>query len=249
MVYGVILASGVGNRMGTKLPKQFLEIAGIPVIAYTIYSMLAVSQIDSIIIVSHPDYIEKTHEILKQYFDNDDNKKIKVIAGGKERIDSIDNAVTEVTASNSVGQDDIIIFHDAVRPFVTRRILESSITGAHEKGAVVAGIPAVDTMLYSEDGSRVDDIPERSRLFNGQAPDTFRLELFLRLRNALSEEDRKKVFGTSKLCELNGEPIYIIPGDEMNFKITTPADMKKAEAYLALIEEENNESFKFKRNR
>lgn len=249
MVYGVILASGIGSRMGAKLPKQFLDIDGVPVIAYTIGSMLSVPQIDSIIIVSHPYYLDKMDEILRYYFSEEETARIKVIPGGKERIDSIDNAVDEVVSSNDIGTDDVIIFHDAVRPFVTRKILEDSITGAIEKGAVVAGLPVVDTMLFSEDGVRVDDIPDRSKIFNGQAPDTFRLEYFLQLRNTLSDEDRKKVFGTSKLCELNGKPIYMIPGDELNFKITTPADLKKAEIYLSLMKEENNESFKFKRNR
>lgn len=250
MVYGVILASGVGSRMGTKIPKQFLEIDGIPVIAYTICSMLSVSRIDNIIIVSHPHYLDKTEEIIKAFFSVKEIERIKVIPGGKERIDSIDNAVEKVVSLKKVEADDVIIFHDAVRPFVTKTILENSISGALDKGAVVAGLPVVDTMLFSEDGKRVDVIPDRSKIFSGQAPDTFRLKYFLQLRNSISEEDRRTVFGTSKICELNGKPVYMVPGDEMNFKITTPADLRKAELYLTLMKEDkNNESFKFNRNR
>ena len=249
MIYGVILASGVGSRMKEKIPKQFIKIDGIPIIAYTVYSLCNVKRIDLIIIVCHPDYIEDAREIVDVFFSEEDKARIVLITGGKERIDSIDNAISYIVKTTEIGEEDIIIFHDAVRPFVTREILENSIDGAREKGATVAGLAAVDTMLVSEDGNLVDDIPDRSKLFNGQAPDSFRLKLFLQMRSNIDDERRKEVFGTSKICELNNAPIYMIPGDELNFKITTPNDLKKAKFYLSLIKEEDHESFKFARNK
>ncbi len=249
MVYGVILASGVGNRMKSEIPKQFLELSGVPILAYTVWSFLQVRNVDEIILVCHPNYLDHARSILDKYFDPEQTQNILLIPGGKERIDSIDNAVKDIVSRHAVEEDDVIIIHDAVRPFVTKRILEDSIIGAREKNAVVAGLPAIDTMLFSEDGERVDDIPDRSKLFNGQAPDSFRLKFFIQLRDNLTEEEKKEVFGTSKLCELNHVPIFMIPGDELNFKITTPSDLKKAEFYLSLMQKENNESFKFTRSK
>ena len=249
MVFGVILASGIGSRMKMDIPKQFIELEGVPIIAYTIFSLVKATVIDKIIIVNHPDYIDFTREIIATHFAEEDIKRITIIGGGKERIDSIDNAVSHVVNTEQISDEDIILFHDAVRPFISQKIIKDSINGALKYGATVAGLSVVDTMLVSKDGKRVDYIPDRSTLFNGQSPDTFRLAYFIELRSNISDEDKKSVFGTSKICELNNKPIFIIPGDEMNFKITTPSDLKKAQFYLKSMREDDYESFKFARSR
>ena len=122
--------------------------------------------------------------------------------------------------------DDVIVIHDAVRPLVTEKILNDSIDAAAAYGACVCGVPAVDTMLYSEDGKVVTDIPERSKLYNGQAPDSFSLPRFLEMQNNLTEEQKKMITGTSQICTMNHQPIYIIDGDPLNFKLTTDGDLR-----------------------
>jgi 2-C-methyl-D-erythritol 4-phosphate cytidylyltransferase len=249
MVYGVILASGIGSRMKSEIPKQFLQLDGVPIVIFTIFAMISMPRIDHIVLVSHPDYIDYVNDLLADYLSDSLREKISVIAGGKERIDSIDNAVSSITSAGTICPEDVIIFHDAVRPFVTHKILSDSIDGALACGAAVAGLPAVDTMLYSENGKYVDSIPDRARLYNGQAPDSFRLEYFIKLRNNICENDKSKVFGTSQICQLNQAPMAIIPGDEINFKVTTPRDLRKAEFYLKVLKEEDNESIRFMRDR
>ena len=100
-----------------------------------------------------------------------------------------------------------------------------SIDAAGTYGACVCGLPAVDTMLYSEDGKVVTTIPERSKLFNGQAPDSFSLPRFLEMQANLTEEQREVITGTSQICTMNNQPIYIIEGDPLNFKLTTDGDL------------------------
>ncbi|MEG0291416.1 MAG: 2-C-methyl-D-erythritol 4-phosphate cytidylyltransferase [Anaerovoracaceae bacterium] len=232
MVYGVILASGVGKRMGADIPKQYLEVCGKPIILYTITSMLKCKRIDYIYIAVSAPYVDYIKKLTRENFSDFDNKKFKIVVGGKERIDTINNVTNAILDQNTITDDDVIIFHDAVRPFVSKQILEDSIDGAREKGATVAGTKAVDTMLFSIDGIEVNSIPDRSTLFHGQAPDSFRLNYFLELRDNLTEEQKSKITGTSQFCTYNNKPIYLIQGDDLNFKITTVADLERAETII-----------------
>ena len=196
MIYGAMLAGGVGSRMKSAvIPKQFLEVDGKPIIIYTLQNMLKVDRFDYIYIATHKDYLaymKVTDAILKD---------------------------------EGVHEDDVIVIHDAVRPLVTEKILNDSIDAAGTYGACVCGLPAVDTMLYSEDGKVVTTIPERSKLFNGQAPDSFSLPRFLEMQANLTEEQREVITGTSQICTMNNQPIYIIEGDPLNFKLTTDGDL------------------------
>ena len=140
-------------------------------------------------------------------------------------MDSIHNVTDAILKDEGVHEDDVIVIHDAVRPLVTEKILNDSIDAAGTYGACVCGLPAVDTMLYSEDGKVVTTIPERSKLFNGQAPDSFSLPRFLEMQANLTEEQREVITGTSQICTMNNKPIYIIEGDPLNFKLPTDADL------------------------
>lgn len=239
MIYGVILASGVGKRMGANIPKQYISIQGKPLIIYTIESMLKVKRIDKICIAVSNDYVEYMSNILEQYFKTEQRNKMKIIEGGAERIDTINNVTKSIVSERQVEENDIVIFHDAVRPFVTTKIIEDSIEGVMKYGATVAGIPAVDTMLFSQDGCEVDSIPDRATIFHGQAPDSFRLKYFLELAENLTEDQKKNLTGTSQFCTCNNKPIYIIKGDPLNFKITTKDDLIRAEMIINKMKEEN----------
>lgn len=239
MVYGVILASGVGKRMGADIPKQYIKIAGKPIIIYTIESMLRVERIDMIYIAVSRAYVEYMKEMLDKYFELTQIKKMIIVEGGAERIDTINNVTASIMINRYIEDDDVIIFHDAVRPFVTRKILEDSIDGVLKYGATVAGLPAVDTMLCSQDGCKVDSIPVRSTIFHGQAPDSFRLKYFLELAENLTDDQKKNLTGTSQFCIYNNRPIYLIEGDPINFKITTKDDLIRAEMIVNGMEEKN----------
>ena len=228
MNYGVILASGSGTRMkNIDIPKQYYEIDNKPIILYTLDSMLSSNLFDKIYIAIQKEYEELLNNYLNKYISSDNMNIIKIVYGGKERIDTIHNVIDSISLNN-ISDDDIVVIHDAVRPFVTKKILEDSINGARKYGAVVAGIPAEDTMLISGDGVNVDEIPNRKLLYKGQAPDSFRLNTLIELESKLTDDIKKRITGTSQICIFNGYPIRMIMGDAINFKITTDGDLDMA---------------------
>lgn len=224
MIYGAMLAGGSGTRIKTSvIPKQFIEINGQPIILYTLKNMLRVERFDYIYIAVRDDYKDY---LRKQVEENIEQKhKVRIISGGKERIDSINSVTGAIVSDNGLREDDVIVIHDAVRPFVTEKILNDSIDCAAQYGACVCGLPCADTILHSKSGKIVEDIPNRAELFSGQAPDSFRLMHFIDMKNNLTEEQKKVITGTSQICTFNNQPIYIIEGDAINFKITTDSDL------------------------
>ena len=226
--YGVILASGSGTRMkNIDIPKQYYEIDNKPIIMYTLDSMLSSNMFDKIYIAIQKEYEELLNNLLNKYVSLDNINKIRIVYGGKERIDTIHNVIDSISLNN-ISDDDVVVIHDAVRPFVTKRILEDSISGARKFGAVVAGIPAEDTMLISGDGVKVDEIPNRKLLYKGQAPDSFRIKTLIELESKLTANIKKRITGTSQICTFNNYPIRIVMGDAINFKITTDGDLDMA---------------------
>lgn len=223
MVYAAVLAGGIGSRVKSlDYPKQFYEIQNKPVIIYTIEKLVHSDKIDLVYVAVIESFLEKTKELIKEYHLEE---KTVVITGGENRIDSIDNVITAILDSHSVTNDDIILIHDAVRPFITDKIILDSINGARKFGATVACVPAVDTIVSSKDREVVDFIPPRQELFCGQAPDTFRLKEFIEMKNNLTDEQRLLATGTSQICTFNNKKIYLIEGDVLNFKITTDLDL------------------------
>lgn len=224
MIYGAILAGGSGTRMKSiDIPKQFVEMNGKPIILYTIEHMLVVKRFDYLYIAVHADYLDYMKELTATRVAEPD--KVRILLGGKERMDTIHNVTDAITQDHGIGEEDVIVIHDAARPFVTEQILNDSIDAAAKYGACVAAVPASDTMLHSVSGDVVDDIPVRSEIFHGQAPDSFRLKHFLDMQAALTPEQRAVITGTSQICTMNGQPIHMIAGDPVNFKITTDSDL------------------------
>ena len=151
MIYGVMLAGGSGTRVkSSKIPKQFIEIGGKPIIIYTLENMLKVKRFDYIYIAVHKDYENYMNEQVKKNIP--ESEKVRIILGGKERMDTINNVTTAITNDNGIHDDDVIVIHDAVRPFVTEKILNDSIDCAAEYGACVCGLPCADTILHSKGG-------------------------------------------------------------------------------------------------
>lgn len=227
MNYGAILAGGTGSRINIlNYPKQFYTIKGKPVIIYTIEKMFFSNMIDIVYVAVNKEYLEETKELLKKYNLSD---KVVLISGGKTRLDTIDNVINEIVRTKEVSEDDIILIHDAVRPFVTNKIINDSIETARKYGACVATIPAVDTIVASKEKKIVDYIPNRNELFCGQSPDTFNLREFIKMEQNLTLEQKRLVTGTSQICTFNNKKIYMVEGDPINFKITTDLDLLLAE--------------------
>lgn len=233
MNYCVLLAAGSGTRIEQiGIPKQFYEINNVPIVIHTLRKFTSLNCFDYIYLAVNEEYSNFMCNLLKKFFEKSILDKISIVLGGTERIDSIHNVIQEINL-NEIHDDDIIVIHDAVRPFVSKKIILENIENANKYGAVVTAVPVNDTILKSENGDYVDSIPVRKMLFNGQSPDSFKLKTFIDLENNLTDNQKKIITGTSQICTLNNYPIKMVEGDNVNFKITTDADLEMAKLILS----------------
>lgn len=229
MNYAAILAGGVGSRSGLDYPKQFYKIEGKPIIIYTIEKIVSSNLMDQVYVAVVADYFDYTKQLLEEYQLQD---QVVLLTGGNTRMETIDRVIEAITNNNEITDRDIILIHDAVRPFITNQIMKDSIEGAMKYGATVATIPVVDTIVASNNQEKVDSIPNRNELFSGQAPDTFRLKEFIQMEQNLTPEQKLLATGTSQVCTFNHKDIYMVKGDPINFKITTATDLLLAEKII-----------------
>ena len=223
MIYAAILAGGSGNRMKADIPKQFLKIGTKPIIIHSINKFLAVQQIDKIYIGVNDEWIDYCQNLIDEYI-LDKSKDIVLVSGGKERYDTLNNLIEKVILDNGENKEDIFVSHDAVRPFVTTKMIEESIIAAKEYGACNTVVPANDTIVISDDAITTDEMPERSKIFLGQCPQSFNLFMLRELLCKLSDDEKKRLTDACKIFILNNRTVKLIKGDASNFKITTQGD-------------------------
>lgn len=234
MIFAGIVAGGCGSRVkSTVIPKQFIEIGGVPVIVRTVRAFLAVDSIDVVYVGIKPDWHEYTDELFERF--EIDSRRVKVIDGGADRNGTVMNIAEAIVAEHGENEGDIILTHDAVRPFVTEKIIKDNIEAMREHSACGTYMPAADTIIRS-DGDKVLETLNRSELYQAQTPQTFRLWELRRNYYSLSEEQRGKLTDTCSVFTACGEEIYLVTGEAMNFKITTDSDLRMAE--MAAVSEE-----------
>ncbi|MBC8948503.1 bifunctional cytidylyltransferase/SDR family oxidoreductase [Xenorhabdus sp. TS4] len=218
----VILASGTGSRFGAKIPKQFVKLAGKPVIQYTLQSFQISKYIDEIIIVTNEMYIDFVNELV---INNDFKKISKVISGGKERYES------SFAAIKSIEEEECnVILHDAVRPFVSQRIIKDCVDALKEFNAIDVVVDPTDTIVKIKNGT-IMSIPDRRFLARGQTPQCFKKTY---IEKAYIEFLKENIKFASDDCGIflryfPNEPIGIVKGDESNFKITHQQDIYLAD--------------------
>lgn len=231
MIYAEILAGGKGTRMGNiNIPKQFITLGEIPVIIHTIEKFLLNDKFEKIIVVSPKEWINYTKDIIKKFIGEDN--RLVVVVGGKDRNESIMSGIHYIESNFGINDDDIIVTHDSVRPFLTHRIIEENIEAALEYGAVDTAIEAVDTIIQSLDGEKINNIPIRDTMYQGQTPQSFNIKKIISLYNDLTEDEKSVLTDACKICALKGEAVKIVKGELFNIKITTPYDLKVAKAIL-----------------
>ena len=230
MTYGVILAGGVGSRMGSEKPKQYLSIGGKPVIVHTIEKFCLYSEFEKVLILCPAQWIGYTKDLVRKYIGED--SKVDVIEGGSVRNETIMNAIKYIEAEGNLNEDTIIVTHDAVRPFVTYRIIEENVAAAKEYGACDTVIPATDTIVESLDGDMISAIPERKLLNQGQTPQSFKALKLKELYESLTSEEKDILTDAAKIFVLKGEKVKLVKGETFNVKITYPYDLAVAEALL-----------------
>ena len=228
MVFAGIVAGGSGTRMkNADKPKQFLELGKIPIIIRTVQAFLECDKIDKIYIGIKSDWHDYTVTLLNIY--RIDSKKVKVIDGGKSRNETVMNIVDSITKEYGCKNGDIILTHDAVRPFVSRKIIEDNIESALKYKACGTYIPAVDTIIKSENGRTADETLKRSELYQAQTPQSFDIGALCGCRNELTSEELNALTDTCGIFTACGIEIQIVQGEPKNFKITTDYDLKIAE--------------------
>ncbi len=222
----IITAGGMGKRMGQ--PKQFLEIAGKPMVEQTISIFEKADCIDEIILVISPEEIEKAKKFKF--------KKIKkIVAGGKERQDSVNNGLKELP-----DDCEIVAIHDGARPFVSVDIIEESVREAKKEGAIVVGVPVKDTIKQLQTSNikhqnkselQIEKTLNRKSLWRAQTPQVFKKEIIVKAYQA--GYNRYQVTDDAMLVEKLGIPVKMAMGSYQNIKITTPEDLKLAKGIIS----------------
>ncbi|WP_273476436.1 2-C-methyl-D-erythritol 4-phosphate cytidylyltransferase [Methanobrevibacter woesei] len=231
MIFAAILAGGVGSRMGNSdVPKQFLNLGDKPILIHTIEKFIINSKFDKILVLTPNNFINSTIDLIKNIEGETD--KIVVLEGGETRNDTIRNAISYIKSNFPIDDDSVIVTHDSVRPFVSHRIIEDNIKMASEYGACDTVIPATDTIVESVDGDTISSIPLRDHYYQGQTPQSFKINKLDSLYNNLSKDEIESLTDAAKIFTLNNEDVFLVEGDVTNIKITYPYDLKLANTIL-----------------
>lgn len=231
MNFAAILAGGKGTRMGSQVkPKQFLELAGKPILIHSVEKFLVMPEFEKVIVLCPESWIEKTKDIIGKHCAL--AEKCTVIAGGSDRNETVAKAVDFIEQAYGLDDDTVLLTHDAVRPFVTYRIIKDNLAAIQNYDACDTVIPCTDTIVESSDGAVLQDVPDRSVLYQGQTPQTFKATTLKRIQDSLSNEEKNTLTDACKICSIKGVPCALVKGEPFNIKITYPSDLKMASALL-----------------
>lgn len=232
MVYAGIVAGGTGSRMGADMPKQFLKIRGEEIILRCVKRFLEVGEIDRIYIAVHPDWLVFTDKLLSDSLKEEQLTRIKTVAGGKDRNASVFSIIDAIASEGALSENDILLSHDAVRPFVSAATIRENISCAMKYTVCTTAVPATDTILFSENNMTISNTLVRSGLWHAQTPQTFRITAMQSAYEKLDEIQRSRLTDVCGIFTAAGKEIRIVGGDVSNIKLTTPFDLKLAEAIL-----------------
>ena len=209
MNIAVILSGGVGTRMGTNIPKQYIEVQGKPVIWYCLKTFIQASCIDEIVIGRAEEWSDYIEELVSSL---NTSKPVLYSNPGETRQYSIYNALLEAQ-KHGAGQNDAVVIHDAARPLVSAELIENCLDGCTDADGVLPVIPVKDTLYQSIDGQNITNLLNRNELFAGQAPEAFRFGKYLTLHKAMSREELLRINGSTEIAYKGGLKIKLIKGD------------------------------------
>lgn len=216
-------------RMGAGKPKQFLEVIGKPIIIHTLEIFELHPEVDEIIIPCKEDYMEPLKRMIRRY---DISKVTEIVPGGSTAMGSIYHGLMAAKAHN--GDDAVVLVHDGVRPFVTRKLVSWVIETVRKKGSTAVCTPLFETPVISRDGQTVAETPERSLCFTAQAPQGFRLGELVKAHDHIRIEhpDYRGIVDNCTLMKRLGGEVTIVEGPRSNIKVTTPEDLYIFKAML-----------------
>ena len=224
MNIAVILAGGVGSRLGLDKPKQFMKVAGKTILEHTVDTFQKHNMIDEIVIVMHANFV---HDAEAMVLKNHWTKVKKILNGGKERYES--SLVAIKAYEKHPDKDDLnFIFHDAVRPLVSKKIINDTIEALDKYKAVDVAIPSADTIIKLDESKQcIDYIPDRSFLNRGQTPQAFKYYVISRAYELAMKDPNMQTTDDCGIVRkyLPEVPIYVVKGTEQNVKLTYPEDV------------------------
>jgi 2-C-methyl-D-erythritol 4-phosphate cytidylyltransferase len=242
-VFVIVPAAGLGTRMappalakakkdapGWHPTKQFKELGGVPILVHTLRRFAAVPAVHEIVVALRKDEIDGFHAQLEKQYPEILSKRLQFVEGGEHRQNSVANALAVLRPDAT----DIVLVHDAVRPFISSEIIRSVIDAAEKHQAAIAGWPAVDTVKQVErtaEGAVIKATIPRASIVMAQTPQAFRYDV---LKKVFDDAEADGFLGTDEasLVERAGLPVVVVMGSANNIKITTPADLELAEFYL-----------------
>ncbi len=225
MNIAVILAAGKGSRVKhTDRPKQFVEIGGKSILFHTVEKFIACKQIDHIVIAVNKDWVSYTEKHLAGYM----GSRISVCEGADDRQETLYKALLYCCDYLKASGDTVIISHDAVRPFVTDRIIKDGMKAIDSVDAVNTVIPSIDTIIQSEDGKSLSGVPDRHHMYQVQTPQIFRLGKFIDIYRTLDRNCLDNMTDAVGILFRNGCSVHLVRGEHCNFKITDDYDMDVA---------------------
>jgi len=227
-VYAIVVAAGQGKRMGSKVQKPYLEILGRPLLFYTLKNITASPLINGVGLVVGNGMVDYSwQEIVKAYgLDG----VVDIVEGGIERQDSVYCGLKTLPEDT-----DIVLIHDGARPFISSIVIEKTVAAAMEYGAAITGVRVKDTIKMVDESYKVMQTLNRSMLWAVQTPQAFKAKL---LRDCYDKAINEEFYGTddASIVEWAGFEVRVVDGEDKNIKITTPFDLRMAEAMIRISE-------------
>lgn len=232
MIYGIILAGGQGRRMGADIPKQYLNLGDKPILIWTLNVFLNSKLFDIIYLSVNDHWKNYSIQLLKKYYTFQKSSKIKICTNNcNNRTISLADTMDTIVKENNTNPEDIVITHDAVRPFVSYRILSDCIVQTKKEQVAMAAVLSSETMYMSESEGFLTSNFNRNKCFTGQSPHGCKLNLLHDILHSYSNEELRNASAISQLFINRNIDVKISYGEDSNFKITTPKDLAFAEFY------------------
>lgn len=228
MNFAIVLSGGVGTRMGLNKPKQYVEIAGVPIIEYCLKTLSSHPMLEALVIGVADEWLSFVKECVSHLCSK---KEVFYSKPGETRQGTIINAL-KVAKENGAVSSDIVLIHDAARPLLSEKLISDCLEACKDADAVLPVIPVKDTTYLSKDGKNIDSLLERKTLWNGQAPEAFRFGSYYEANMKLTDEEINRITGSTEVSYRAGLKCVLIPGDTNNFKITTPEDLSNFESII-----------------
>lgn len=241
-VFFVVPAAGTGSRMAADRNKQLLEIAGQTVLARTLETISTHPAVDGIVLVARPEEIDEFQDLVETECIT---KLIAIVEGGRDRQASVYEGLKAVEKLVDINDDAVVLIHDGARCLLRHEMIDRILDGLRQAVAVTAALPMVDTLATidvenSQDGCEsdgnnlyiIESVPDRRQFWRIQTPQGFRLRDIIGWHAVLADQT-KRFTDDSSIAIAAGTKVGLVQGSEMNIKITTPFDLKLAEAYLS----------------